>query len=83
MFEHDRPVEEELLVKEEESDDASGARAEQAQKAKKMQRRCRVVEQELHTDQVEQDSNGSGKAVVRPALLTKRISDGNFRDRRP
>ena len=83
MFEHDRLAEEQLFVKEKDPDGSPRAGAEQAQKPEKMQRLRRVIEQELDADQVEQDSNGAGKAVMRLALLTQRILDRNFRNRCP
>src|SRR5205823_6903581 len=79
----DRLVQKQLLVKEEDPDGGPGAGPEQAQKPEKMQGLGRVIEQELDADQVEQDSNGAGKAVMRLALLTQRILDRNLRNRCP
>src|SRR5208283_2945376 len=83
VFDHDRLVEQQLIVQQEEADAGSGAHAEQAQKPEKLQRPRGVVKQKLNADQVEQNSNGSGKAVVRLALFTDRVFDRDFHDRCP
>src|SRR5205823_14411227 len=82
VFEHDGLMQEEFFIEKVNSGDGPGTCAEEAQRPEEAQGLRGVVQQELNADQVQQHSNGSGKAVMRRAVLTKRIPDRNLGDGR-
>src|SRR5580658_2484159 len=59
---------------------AAPEEAEQTEGSEEMQRTGKIAEQEANGDEIKENAEGAGNAVMRSAALAVHIADGNFAD---
>jgi len=78
---HDRNMPQEFFRCQPNYKSAAAEHADDAQRAEEVQRARKIAEQKADRNQVEENAEGAGNAVVRNAALTVHIADGNFANR--